>query len=651
MSKRGVFGAMASIVFVGLVWACTGEDPDLAPAKEDGGEPDTTSRDDAVAADGNGDAADAGPLLCANGCRGCVVYVSPDGKDSNDGCTTATPKRSIGAALAKVKDATLTDHSIHVCDGSYAEALVIDHGPLKLLGAFDCASWTRRQVNARADKDGLRTRVTNPGTAGHAVTFRGASITRDVLFEGFYVEGARATTGNVSGIFVEGASPTIRNNYVFGGDSEESTTAGISISAGSPDIGENRISGGLAQGKAPSKTAYSTGISIFNPSSFTGTSTPSIHDNVLEAGKATTSNTSLRIASAAVAVGGPNVAMTGPNAFARNSLFGGSGSENTSPAPARGRTTVGLRLGATGDVEVIGNIINGGSAGNGAVGQAGVVLAGGSGSTLRLSGNRIFGGSRVSGANEPADAVAGIAVETVAVRVEIIQNLVHAGAAPTGTSAVGISIAPTVAGATVLVQHNVVHAPGGGGSPAIFLGPNATQAHLAFNVFPANQPGGTVIASEPCLAPSSLPTLASNTFFEKSELLARRALDGGSPASSCGGESSFSDPGALGSQAASWQGNVRVGPNGCDAGCETLCDGGVAGCLPEVFAAWTQDGVTELLDGGWRLKTRRCSITKGATGIVGDGGAVAPPASDHYGKPRTEPRSMGAEEIDDPCTP
>src|SRR5262249_30757361 len=74
---------------------------------------------------------------------GPVVYVSPDGSDENDGCTTATPQRTIASALAFVKGAGAAHHEVHVCAGTYAErALAVDY-PVSILGGFACNTWTR----------------------------------------------------------------------------------------------------------------------------------------------------------------------------------------------------------------------------------------------------------------------------------------------------------------------------------------------------------------------------------------------------------------------------------------------------------------------------------------------------------------------------
>jgi hypothetical protein len=83
-----------------------------------------------------------------------------------------------------------------------------------------------------------------------------------------------------------------------------------------------------------------------------------------------------------------------------------------------------------------------------------------------------------------------------------------------------------------------------------------------------------------------------------------------------------------------------------------LIDGGlpeagppVADCMQRVFATWTDadDGLTELFGTGWVLRPNSlCSISGGA---FTDTAAT----TDLFGAARTSPRSIGADEFNDPC--
>jgi len=83
---------------------------------------------------------------------GCAVddsdgfFVAPTGSDSGTGAK-ATPFQTIARGISAAAGAPLKPN-VYVCQGTYAESLVIESAPagVALHGGFDCASWT--QVSA-----------------------------------------------------------------------------------------------------------------------------------------------------------------------------------------------------------------------------------------------------------------------------------------------------------------------------------------------------------------------------------------------------------------------------------------------------------------------------------------------------------------------
>jgi len=192
----------------------TGADSASAPDASEGGgdagvEADAPVGDAPVEAQGDAPACDPtqdpkdAPCLVSNG-QG--VFVSTNGSDQGDG-TMTSPVRTITAGIAKATQVGLS--RVYVCQGSYAEQVVIDaqHDGMGVYGGYDCVNgWTW---------SGGTTTVTGPSAL---YALRVSSTTRAVVVEdmSFTVPDAVGQDGTGSG-----------NSSVAGFVSDE--TAGVSL--------------------------------------------------------------------------------------------------------------------------------------------------------------------------------------------------------------------------------------------------------------------------------------------------------------------------------------------------------------------------------------------------------------------------------------
>lgn len=183
-SKRPFFAVLGffslSLAAAAAATACSNEDftPDASGAQPDG-DGGTTTPDAAGSPDGGSpDAAaqpDAAPCIPTGGedrpdddfadtnCDGIDgdvthgVFVSPAGSDGAEG-SMAAPVASIGKAVALAQAA---QKDVYVCNGTYAENVVIETTGVALFGGYDCTKgWTRSSERARiAPGSGIPLRI------------------------------------------------------------------------------------------------------------------------------------------------------------------------------------------------------------------------------------------------------------------------------------------------------------------------------------------------------------------------------------------------------------------------------------------------------------------------------------------------------------
>jgi hypothetical protein len=164
------------------------------------------------------------------GAPGKVLYVdarqgNPQADRDRDGKTGKTALASIKNAIARhATDPALADYEIHVCAGEYQEGGIEITSNVVLRGGYDCTSWERSKAFGHPNFDAAtETKLMPPTVMGPTLTVRGADVTRATLIEGFTVLGAsgRAVTidtAETSAIsFDAGAAPVFAQSTVKGG--------------------------------------------------------------------------------------------------------------------------------------------------------------------------------------------------------------------------------------------------------------------------------------------------------------------------------------------------------------------------------------------------------------------------------------------------
>ena len=416
-----------------------------------------------VATEGGG--GDGGADSGDGASSGKTVYVSTaTGNDSSSGLAPKDAKKTIGAGLATA--ATLgAGAEVHVCAGNYAEAsLVVDH-ELKLLGSYDCVTWTRTASYGFPSFDMKNTTVVtnSAATAGAAtLTVIGTAVTAQTQIDGFAVAGASATVGTSYGIDVQGASsPVISNNIVSGAttntaDSAPYGSVGIRIGGSSTaEVWGNVVGGGGGQGGIGS-----VGIVVVS------TAAASVHDDLVSGGTGSATGPSPGIGAAGVAIlGGPTTPkpMTGL-------LVSGADS-----AGLVGKS-VGIYVSGTGVAASLGGCeIQGGTGTGNGTASVGVEID--TTGPVVIQGSRIFGGTRKGGGSQTFGVHAGNVGAF-----SIVDSEVHAGeltGATVGSYAVGVSIA-TAAGPVVL--DDTIYTGSAGGSAAVQLGAGVSGAVVSGDI-------------------------------------------------------------------------------------------------------------------------------------------------------------------------
>jgi Protein of unknown function (DUF1565) len=300
-----------------------------------------------------------------------VLYVSFDGKDTSPG-TQVLPFRTIGGALASVLTDKKFGAEIRVCKGTYAETKLVIRAPVKLLGGFNCSSWTRAAgfPNPLAE-DPNETRIENaaPDQSTTTLTIQGA---RDVTVEGFTVA-AVAAPKQVSALYVsDAATGYFRKNAFLGGsgvvtgDSTPCITVGISnstvtfddnlltggsgvsasqpgafilwlIDSGGTTVRRNTLRGGSAKG--------TEGVEFVRVSSDTEKPAAILEDNTLLGGTNTATGSTVEFGF--IITGKANAEIT------RNKITGGTRVSLATPSVFRGITQV-----SAGSVKALNNLID-----------------------------------------------------------------------------------------------------------------------------------------------------------------------------------------------------------------------------------------------------------------------------------------------------
>ncbi|GEM_PF-1446493 len=199
-----------------------------------------------------------------------IVFVSTIGNDSNQG-TKDHPKQTIQAGI-DLAASLFSTGEIRVAKGIYQvySGIVLKSG-ISVYGSFSNDFSTRSSSNI--------TRIIDKRTSGTSYTVFANNINRNLVFDGFIVEGAFVNSSNNTICFYiigSGTHVIISNNIMKSGWSNQEATSsyGIYIDSSSPIIYNNVLYGGSAR-NGNIKIWISNG------------SHPKIYNNTLVSGPAT----------------------------------------------------------------------------------------------------------------------------------------------------------------------------------------------------------------------------------------------------------------------------------------------------------------------------------------------------------------------------
>jgi hypothetical protein len=642
-------------------------------------------------------------------CPGGVMYVSKSGSEANSGCTPCTPKLTVRSALEALnqivasydagapppimdggKDASTNaaadanadaapsgpiprGFEIRVCEGSYPEVQLSLNLPVSLKGGYDCTTWRRTSAYAYPTFDATNeTRVTNGAYALQPTTFvvSGAEIDRGVAIDGLTFEGsATGASGSTAVAIAGGASPIFSNDQILGGATTNSAASypgsvGLYVSGGaSPEIRENNIDGGSG-----TQTLNRGSVGLYLEAD---SGAPYIHDNIINGGSGT-STTSYNGSVGALLQSALPMTQASDSGFVKNVVYGGTGTGGVAFGEG---TTVGIIVTSVNAVDVIQNEIHAGDDPTDAAAATmslGIYSSNTGSGTVTIAQNRIDAGRRLGLGSQ----VFGVDLNA-ATSALILNNMIHGGRASARS-------APIIAlySASTRIAYNTLF----GGVFTDQTAPigqiwfvSSTGADVHSNILAG--PSGSVtsgirIDSPRCPAdpltglpiPSAVPQffsrLRNNLFVGNDSRLAwwdQNSAVGCSSylATTVAQLAALVAPGesagnlAVKDTCAPAESGTCILEPSCGLG---LVDGGlpdagppVTECMRTVFASWTDadSGLTELLSTGWLLRPNSlCSISGGGylDTTLGTLGAV-----DLFGTNRTNPRSIGAHEFNDPC--
>ena len=229
--------------------SCSSFNGDASSVVDDGGMPSGDAGTDG-----------GGPM-----CPGNIVYVSAlSTTDSGDGCSVATAKKTIPAAIDRAKSLGGNGLEVHVCAGAYGEPVLLD-APVSVRGGYDCKTFERAPTFGLSPIDGatglaaldtVNATLLETATATTTFTVRGA-IPETVEIDGFFVKAPASTLdadpenpGTAAFAFSVGAATTLENCEISGAAIKAPNklgTAGILIGDANPRIQRVRVSGGAAE--------------------------------------------------------------------------------------------------------------------------------------------------------------------------------------------------------------------------------------------------------------------------------------------------------------------------------------------------------------------------------------------------------------------
>ncbi|MCX6344450.1 MAG: right-handed parallel beta-helix repeat-containing protein [Armatimonadetes bacterium] len=202
-----------------------------------------------------------------------VIYVAPNGNDSNNGLSWSLAKKTVQGAL----NASVISMEIWVAAGTYTENIALRDG-VALYGGFAGTETSKGERNWTTNLT-----ILDGNQSGSVVTIP-TITTASTGIDGFTIRNGKTTTYG-GGIYCSGGSPAISNNTITS-NTASSQGGGIYCSTGTPVISNNTIvsnSGGgiCCSGSSPAISnntiASNSGGGIYCSSS----SSPTVSNNTI----------------------------------------------------------------------------------------------------------------------------------------------------------------------------------------------------------------------------------------------------------------------------------------------------------------------------------------------------------------------------------
>jgi hypothetical protein len=572
---------------------------------------------------------------CAPGCPDHTVYVSADGNDNASGCTTATPKRTVGAAIALLKTLGAQKHEVHMCRGEYDEAVLLDY-PTSILGAYECSTWKRSPSYGAPTFDGVNETVVRGTTTVPPLT---ALAIEGVFVDGVTLRAKDATTKRIpAAIVASRANVKLSNAKLLAGNGQANDSPGsVGLVVDTDAFAD--VSGSVVDGGGATNTSSggygSAGIFI------------------------TAKGGGVHVTNARV-TGGSGVVNGGTGSAGILALGGSTASivETSNVNGGSGRTGggsgsygIGFFGATTSDITVTGSFIDGGT--SSCPKRCAITgLATSAIGKVTITGNRIAGGEVKS------DMLGDITFTglhlTGYANADVQNNSVFSGNTKETFGGLGRAIQLTRGGNALVANNTFALGPSKSGAGSVVVA-SSTTATFADNLLLDGSSVTAAAAIDLDACDGRSYALQSNVFVGFPDRDALLQLSKGTTGTPTGCTSATSSTtvdaletvasGAFGPSKASGNRRIAAGCSGdtkCAASAE--CTNGPS-CIPSVLTAWTKATAGDLLGAGWKLRTGvSCAIAKGGTS--GPGLLMV----DGYGVPRTDPRSIGAHEYDGSCT-
>ncbi|MBX3186907.1 MAG: hypothetical protein KF819_07830 [Labilithrix sp.] len=644
----GALSSIAAIVTIASVVACTslagltgGEEP--VTAADGGGDgasgcsPDLQRDHDNCGACGNvcGEIEHCLAGQCAPGCPNHTVYVSADGNDNASGCTTGTPKRTVGAAIALLKTLGAQQHEVHVCRGRYEESILLDY-PASLMGGFECTTWKRSDKYGAPTFDAVNESLLTGGASGPPLT---VTKVAGVTIDGFTIRAkdADSATHNVGVLVTENAQPKLSNDKIAGGGGQIAISPGsigIMVDAlATLEVDRCVVEGGSATNTTGSGYG-SAGIYLTS-----------------KAGNAHVVESRVDGGSGRVSGGTGSVGV-----HALGGSLAGGGIERSTINGGKGRTdgigsaSIGVNFFTiqVADVDITGSKIDGGAGTcGGDCGVTGVSVT--TKGRVKIHDNRVYGGDIVPDTVQNL-RFTGMRVLDAAVA-DVQNNFVFSGNG-TNRYATAATAFNVDRGNTAFVANNTFAL-----GPSLASGGNvvtaqATKATFANDVFIRARTTGSLAAVSLDACNPRTYELRGNAWVGFADAALLLSIDRTETTTCTRGAITATTTDALETAAAGAFGEASVGGNrrvaatcGADVKCTAVAACSTAvGCLQATLTTWDTRTAGDLIEGGWKLKDGVvCGLSRGGLDLAGL------LATDGFGAARTSPRSIGAHEHDGAC--